>query len=286
MKEIISDFIDSKATSIAQKARHKHGQKFEDVCLNLGSDYGVVDARNDIAIDPETGGKYHLDAMQKMVMFEFKNKPKKDIVAKIINQAKLFKKKYPNHKFVVGMNQIASPRKSDGLDATYDQLLRHHIIDNVLLGEEEILKFFQSNFWDKQTKLTKISKTSKTKIIKKENSMSMANILIKEMIKKGPEYAGQALNAMGNGAPMVSSNTDGIPARKKIYFKDETNFMDVEAGCTDFVSLQELGIKNLSKFRQSSIATAIMDAGDKVLVKPNGLPSPQKYGVPSAYRSN
>ena len=74
------------------------------------------------------------------------------------------------------------------------------------------------------------------------------------------------------------------PASKKNLKKDYFNLKGenitvVEIDYRDFMSLEELGHENVSRFTASAIASRVMEAEDKLLVRPNGLAQPKKYGV-------
>ena len=160
---LIPDIIMKKITSLAQIERH-HSGEWENEILELGEPYGVVDAKKERVLDPLTGKYFKLDARKGDILMELTTSCGDTKEAKIMREATLFKKANPNSKFVVCLKRIKSNkgkgRVSDGLDSHYDHMIRYPDIDNVLLGEEEIIKFFIKPLWNKQEKINKLKEAN------------------------------------------------------------------------------------------------------------------------------
>ena len=163
---IIPDIIMKKIISLSNQERYRNGE-WENEILELGKPYGVVDAKKERVLDPLTGKWFELDARLGDILIELTTSCGDTKEAKTIREAELFKKANPNSKFVVGLKKIKSNkgkgRVSDGLDSHYDHLIKHPAIDNVLLGEEEIIKFFIKPFWNKQEKINKLKNNNNNK---------------------------------------------------------------------------------------------------------------------------
>ena len=180
-----------KITSLAQIERH-HSGEWENEILELGEPYGVVDAKKERVLDPLTGKWFELDARLGDILIELTTSCGDTKEAKTIREATLFKENNPGSKFVVCLKRIKSNkgkgRVSDGKDSHYDHLIKHPDIDNVLVGEEEIIKFFIKPTWDKQEKINKLKNKmkNKTKQTKKGDGI-MSNdinaVIIREAIK-------------------------------------------------------------------------------------------------------
>ena len=180
-------------------------------------------------------------------------------------------------------------RVSDGKDSHYDHLIKHPDIDNVLLGEEEIIEFFIKPFWNKQEKINKLKNKmkNKTKQTKKGDGI-MSNdinaVIIREAIKvhgNPVNFIQEMYNMDITNMPSIKSSTESKKNLKKDYFNLDSgdNVEVVESGYEDFMSLEELGHKNVSRFMGSAIASKVMEAEDKLLSLPNGLAHPKKYGI-------
>ena len=281
---MIKEYLDKISMSRIQTLRSMGGKKWEESMIESGESYGVVDARK-VYITSSTEGKVYLDGLiNDNIMLELTTSADHSKLATIQKQSRLWKERYPNRKFVVGLKVIKTPRKIDGKDSVYDQLLKTKTIDNVLVGEEEILKFFIKPYWDKEEKINKLK--NKTKQTKKGNEI-MSNdinaVIIREAIKvhgNPVNFIQQMYNIDITNMTSTESSTASKKNLKKDYFnlKGE-NITVVEIDYGDFMSLEELGHENVSRFTASAIASRVMEAEDKLLVRPNGLAQPKKYGV-------
>ena len=184
---LIPDIIMKKITSLAQIERH-HSGEWENEILELGEPYGVVDAKKERVLDPLTDKWFELDARLGDILIELTTSCGDTKEAKIIREATLFKENNPGSKFVVCLKRIKSNkgkgRVSDGKDSHYDHLIKHPDIDNVLVGEEEIIKFFIKPTWDKQEKINKLKNKNKKILSNKgESNMKFDQLVIREAMK-------------------------------------------------------------------------------------------------------
>lgn len=202
---MIPKIIMNKIISLAQEDRNKNGD-WENEIIKLGQPYGVIDARKDEVIDPLTGKYFKLDARLNDILIELTTSCGDTKEAKIIREAELFKKIYPDSKFVVCLKRIKSNkgkgRVRDGLDSHYDHLIKHPYIDNVLLGEEEIIRFFINPFWDKEEKIKKLINANKQININNnnigDNNMDFKQSVIEQAIKNGTVEAARFLTLYEN----------------------------------------------------------------------------------------
>ena len=289
--DLIPDIIMKKITSLAQIERHQSGE-WENEIIELGEPYGVKDAKKERVLDPLTDKWFKLDARQGNILYELTASCGDTKEAKIMREATLFKKNNPGSKFVVCLKRIKSNkgkgRVSDGLDSHYDHLIKYPDIDNVLLGEKEIIKFFINPTWDKQEKINKLKNKMKNKNKQtKKGDGIMSNDINAVIIREAINVYGNPVNFVREmynlditNMPSTESSTESKKNLKNEYFDlGGDNMEKVETNHEDFMSLEEMKFKNVSRFKGSFLATQVMEAGDKLLVLPNGLPHPKKYGV-------
>ena len=181
---MIKEYLDEKSIARSQALRSNGGIEWEESMIDSGKSYGVVDARKEY-VTSSTGGKVYLDGLiNNNIMLELTTSASHAKLAIIQKQSRLWKEEYPNKKFVVGVKVIKNPRKIDGKDAVYDQLLKTEAIDNVLVGEEEILKFFIKPFWNKEEKINKLKNKNKKILSNKgESNMKFDQLVIREAMK-------------------------------------------------------------------------------------------------------
>lgn len=146
--------MSKKAVSQIQKERHSNGTKWEKRLLSLTSDnrWKKVDTPEEYAPDIELIKTWKNDLVHHVykIFIEAATSPKYEKVSNIRLEAKAYKKKFPKYKFVVAVKAFPSPRMSDGMAATYDQLLQVKEVDQVLVGEDEIIKFMNKPFYNKK----------------------------------------------------------------------------------------------------------------------------------------
>jgi hypothetical protein len=285
---MIKEYLDKISMSRIQTLRSMGGKKWEESMIESGESYGVVDARK-VYITSSTEGKVHLDGLiNDNIMLELTTSADHSKLATIQKQSRLWKERYPNRKFVVGLKVIKTPRKIDGKDSVYDQLLKTESIDNVLVGEEEILKFFIKPSWDKQEKIDKLNNNN-NKITQRKITMSndINSIIIREAIKvygNPIDFVQKMYNMDTTNMTSRTSSTDSTKDLKKSYYEmGGDNVTEVTESYEEFISLADLGYKNVSRFMGSKLATQIMDKDGKLLMKPNGLSQPYKYGIDSSF---
>ena len=286
---VIPDIIMKKITSLAQQIRHKNGE-WENEIIELGAPYGVTDARKEQVIDPLTGKIFELDARLRDILIELTTSCGDAKETKIIREAELFKKANLNSKFVVGLKRIKSNegngRVSDGLDSHYDHLIKHPVIDNVLLGEEEIIEFFIKPFWNKQEKINKLNNNN-NKILnnKGESNMKFDQLVIREAMKVSDMDPVSFLLAYGSTNTTYVGDTTKMSKAEKRAVRTNTRR---EALCSNPLTLPDLqgeptqsirelaktyGKKpasaDLGKFVNSAMASRMIEDGEKLVYDPS-----------------
>ena len=272
------------AISYAQSTRSKNGGDWEDRLFQYGNPYGLIECKHIKVFCLETGKQWEMDGLLNDKIFvEMCTSVKDGKEAKIIGESKAFKRQYPNHKFVVFIKHIDKPRKSDGLNSYYDHLIKCSTIDNVLLGWDEVTRFIKNPFWNKKLKISKL-KSKPINRLKKENQMNIQDKMIQALMNQGPQFVGQVLNSMNHTTitktrkpTTKKKDKNKITKVKSKYFNK--NVRMVQENHHDFVSLEELGIQNKSKFYQKSLATKIMKGGGQLLMKDNESVSSLMYGI-------
>lgn len=273
---MIKEYLDEKSIARSQALRSNGGIEWEESMINSGKSYGVVDARKEY-VTSSTGGKVYLDGLiNNNIMLELTTSASHAKLAIIQKQSRLWKEEYPNKKFVVGVKVIKNPRKIDGKDAVYDQLLKTESIDNVLVGEEEILKFFIKPFWNKQEKINKLKNKNKKILSNKgESNMKFDQLVIREAMKTSDMDPVSFLIAYGSSnATYVGDMNNMSKAEKRkarqidrrvSLCEDALTILDLKGEPTQSVrQLAEAHGKqaDLGKFINSAMATRMIE--DKV----------------------
>ena len=206
--------INAYMTSKVQRKRNKNGTKYESYIIEK---YGLTPANRDYPeIDLDIGKEYHVDAFWKDMMIEITTSVKDGKEAKIRLEARVFKKAFPNKKFVVYMKKIANPRL-DGYDSFYDHLVLDPNIDKVLVGEEELKEHLEKPNYKKLT-------INNNQLNQGDNDM--INIVVDRCIDKdNPQFLVEFMRHAGNmGLNMTKgkTNSDGLtPHQRKLQICDE-----------------------------------------------------------------
>ena len=140
--------------SEAQKIRHKRGCNFEKMIMFKSSnEWNEIKNENSIS-DLTTTKMWKCDVVnhKHKIYMELTTCVKDTKESKIIIESKTYKYHFPDYKFVVGIEKIKNPRKTDNLDSFIDHLKQTPTIDLVLVGEDEILKFMNKPKFKKQNK--------------------------------------------------------------------------------------------------------------------------------------
>ena len=273
-----------KIISLSNQERYRNGE-WENEILELGKPYGVVDAKKERVLDPLTGKWFELDARLGDILIELTTSCGDTKEAKTIREAELFKKANPNSKFVVGLKKIKSNkgkgRVSDGLDSHYDHLIKHPAIDNVLLGEEEIIKFFIKPFWNKQEKINKLKNNNNNKKIlsnKGESNMKFDQLVIREAIKISDMDPIEFLLAYGSNSTTYVGDMNSMSKLEKRKAKqidrrvslceNALTLLDLKGEATQSVrQLAETYGKqaDLGKFISSAMATRMIEDNVKMV---------------------
>jgi len=152
-----------------QLARNKNGNKWEDkILLMSSSKWENCDLTLD---DLETTKTWNCDLVnhEDKIFLELTTSVKDAKEAKSIIESKVHKHHYPDYKFVMGIKKISKKGKRlDGLNSHIDHLNQTSTIDQVLIGEEEVLKFMRKPFYNKQVTINN----------KKQGVTMKSNILI------------------------------------------------------------------------------------------------------------
>lgn len=127
--------------SVEQSARKLGGAKFEQL---IKSKFKMDNAP--IMNHPITNSEITPDAMLtlwgKPVIFEITKSADKLKEAFIEMTNGVLKRKYSDCLYVVILERVKAPRKSDKLDSVYDDLTK--LVDYVLIGEDEVTQFINS----------------------------------------------------------------------------------------------------------------------------------------------
>ena len=273
---MIKEYLDEKSIARSQALRSNGGIEWEESMIDSGKSYGVVDARKEY-VTSSTGGKVYLDGLiNNNIMLELTTSASHAKLAIIQKQSRLWKEEYPNKKFVVGVKVIKNPRKIDGKDAVYDQLLKTEAIDNVLVGEEEILKFFIKPFWNKEEKINKLKNKNKKILSNKgESNMKFDQLVIREAMKTSDMDPVSFLIAYGSSNTTYVGDMNNMSKAEKrkarqidrrvSLCEDALTILDLKGEPTQSVrQLAETHGKqaDLGKFISSAMATRMIE--DKV----------------------
>jgi hypothetical protein len=127
--------------SVEQSARKVGGAKFEQL---IKSKFKMDNAPT--MNHPITNSEITPDAMLtlwgKPVIFEITKSAEKLKAAFIEMTNGVLKRKYSDCLYVVILERVKAPRKSDKLDSVYDDL--NKLVDYVLIGEDEVTQFINS----------------------------------------------------------------------------------------------------------------------------------------------
>ena len=155
-----------------QSERHKHGGEWEDKILSMSSSkWESCDLNLD---DLETTKTWNVDLVnhEDKIFLELTTSVKDGKEAKVIIESKVYRHHYPDYKFVVGVKKV-SGKRSDGLNSHIDHLNQTSTIDQVLIGEEEVLKFMRKPFYNKRVTIN-----NKTQgVVMNNNTIVMDTIL-------------------------------------------------------------------------------------------------------------
>ena len=262
-----------------QAARNKDGNKWEYKLISLTSGWEkVTEPVNDLVISKTW--KADLVNHQKKIYLEATTHAKYEKVSNIRIEAETYKYHYPNYKFVVGIKSFGDDeRKSDGLCAVFDHLVQIKNIDQVLVGEEEVLKFMNKPFYEQNM-------NNKTKgVIMNNNTIVMDTILYGAELGKSNAVLKLVDIFSGKQPTTSSSKSKGIKeamVRKREYFMtnlDEGVLTEpTQSICKVLTKMGKTGdaVRDLNRFFSSKEATMMMGGGVKMIDKKVGN-QPDRY---------
>ena len=203
----------TKYESKAQKVRAKRGNDFESMILRKSSnDWVEVDTH---ISDINTSKNWLADSVNynHKIFLELTTCVKDTKESKIIIESKTYKHHHPDYKFVVGIKRASNPRKSDGEDSFIDHLKQTPTIDQVLIGEEEILKFMDKPYYNKQSTINNKNTG--------DNMLENTSKLVMDTLLYGASRGDS--NGLNNLIKMLEPNANRItPTKRKSRFKKLT----------------------------------------------------------------
>lgn len=251
-----------------QAARNIEGLRWERRLISLTSGWEKVTEPVDDLVISKTWTA-DLVNHQKKIYLEATTRAKYEKVSNIRIEARTYKYHYPNYKFVVGIKSFGDDeRKSDGLCAVFDHLVQIKNIDQVLVGEEEVLKFMNKPFYEQNI-------NNKTKgVIMNNNTIVMDTILYGAELGKSNAVL-KLVDIFSGKQPTTSSSkskgTKEAMMRKREYFMtnlDEGVLTEpTQSICKVLTKMGKTGdaVRDLNRFFSSKEATMMMDGGVKMI---------------------
>ena len=266
-----------------QLARNKNGNKWEDkILLMSSSKWENCDLTLD---DLETTKTWNCDLVnhEDKIFLELTTSVKDAKEAKSIIESKVHKHHYPDYKFVMGIKKISKKGKRlDGLNSHIDHLNQTSTIDQVLIGEEEVLKFMRKPFYNKQVTINN----------KKQGVTMKSNILIQDTILRGIDLGN--INAVHKLVKMFSGETvkqkivsksgnkDAQKVKKEYFFDNiisgikSENTQSIATINEEVLGVEKNNQRSLDRFFSSKLATSMKDAGVKMIDTGVGT-NPDRY---------
>ena len=269
-----------------QSERNTNGNKWEHKMLSMSSsEWEDCKLRLD---DLETSKTWNCDLVnhKDKIFLELTTSIKAEKVSNVRTESQVYKYHYSDYKFVVGIKEISKKgqRKSDGLNSHIDHLNQTSNIDQVLVGEEEILKFMRKPFFNKQVTIN--NKIKGVIMTTSNNTLIMDTLL--HGASKGDVNGVTKLVEMMTSSKLNSSvskpkaKSNQASARKREYFMNTLQRPDLVSEPTMSTAnvLVKMGQKpnDFERFMQSKEATAMMSGGVKMIHKsPTGNLSEQYH---------
>jgi hypothetical protein len=257
--------------SKVQSDRKKNGEKWQHKILSISSSkWENCKLRLD---DLETTKTWNCDLVnhKDKIFLELTTSAKDGKESKVILESRVYKHHYPDYKFVVGIKKIPkdSIRKSDGLNSVVDHLNQTPTIDQVLIGEEEILKFMNKPFYNK-----KITINNKPTGVVMTSSTLLMDTILHGASMGNTDGVTKLVEMMSTSKPKPPKSkpkgkTNQASARKREYFMDTLQRPDLVSEPTMSTAnvLVKMGKdpKDFERFMQSKEATAMMNGGVKMI---------------------
>ena len=203
--------------------------------------------------------------------------------SKVIVESKVYKYHYPDYKFVVGVKELpkGNIRKSDGLNSIIDHFKQTSTIDQVLVGEEEVLKFMSKPFFNKQ-----ITINNKTKgVIPMTSNILIMDTLLHGASKNDVNGVTKLAEIMSAGKVKSSTqSTGGSDAAKKKRQYFESSALKPSENTEPTSSIREILTEwgqiessgDVSRFFSSKEATKMMNKKVKMIDMGEGY-IPDRY---------
>jgi len=245
-----------------QSDRIKHGGEWEDKILSMSS--SKWENCDLTLVDLETTKKWICDLVnhEDKIFLELTTSCKDGKEAKVIIESKVHKHHYPDYKFVMGVQKV-SCKRLDGLNSHIDHLNQTSTIDQVLIGEEEILKFMNKPFYNKKitinNKPTGVVMTSSTLLM--DTILHGASIGNKDAVTKLVEMMSTSKPKPPKSKPKGKLNQSS--AKKRTYFMNNLDTSDLVSEPTQSIAdvlENKMGQSrgDFERFMQSKEATSMM----------------------------
>jgi uncharacterized protein YlxP (DUF503 family) len=276
--------------SKVQSDRKKNGEKWQHKILSISSSkWENCKLRLD---DLETTKTWNCDLVnhKDKIFLELTTSAKDGKESKVILESRVYKHHYPDYKFVVGIKKIPkdSIRKSDGLNSVVDHLNQTPTIDQVLIGEEEILKFMNKPFYNKKitinNKPTGVVMTSSTLLM--DTILHGASMGNTDGVTKLIEMMSGNNKSKTRPSPKKKAKNYGKGAqeRKRQYFLNtvvegvKSNFTQSIAKINeDTLNVNGKQKRSLDRFFGSKLATSLKEMGVKMIDTGSEKKNPDRY---------
>ena len=251
--------------SEAQKIRHKRGCNFEKMIMFKSSnEWNEIKNENSIP-DLHTSKKWVADVVnhKHKIHMELTTCVKDTKESKIIIESKTYKHHFPDYKFVVGIEKIKNPRKTDNLDSFIDHLKQTPTIDLVLVGKDEILKFMDKPKFQNQNK-------------RRMNRMNNNTLLMETLLhgaKNGDSNGVKSLlNIFGVKKQIKTTKSHNgkiAQNKKRRYFEENllnpNNFENEKTHSIGDITKKLWGKSDAPRFFGSAMATEAKNNGVKLI---------------------
>ena len=270
-----------------QSERHKHGGEWEDKILSMSSSKWESCYLN--LDDLETTKTWNVDLVnhEDKIFLELTTSCKDGKEAKVIIESKVHKHHYPDYKFVMGVQKV-SGKRLDGLNSHIDHLNQTQTIDQVLIGEEEILKFMNKPFYNKKITIN----NKPTGVVMTSSALLMDTILHgasmgnTDGVTKLIEMMSGNNKSKTRPSPKKKAKNCGKGAqeRKKKYFLNtavggvKSNFTQSIAKINeDTLNVNGKQKRSLDRFFGSKLATSLKKMGVKMIDTGSEKKNPDRY---------
>ena len=265
-----------------QSKRKKNGEKWQHKILSIFS--SKWESCDLILDDLETTKTWNVDLVnhEDKIFLELTTSVKDGKEAKVIIESKVYKHHYPDYKFVVGVKK-ASGRISDGLNSHIDHLNQTSTIDQVLVGEDEIIKFMNKPFYNKRVTIN-----NKTQgVVMNNNTIVMDTILYgvkigdQDGVTKLIELMSEKTTKKSSKPKSRNSSRNAAINKRKYFMKtvQDSDLVSEPTMSLSNVLVDKMGHKpnDFERFMQSKEATSMMKDEVKMIDKNPGSKLTERY---------